>query len=189
MGIQKKVKLVGKILFYTVFVAVFLLVVGMVFSKMTNRVFFVGNRATIWVMTDSMEDQIPARSYIRIRKIDPSEVQVGDVITFYSDDPTLKGQLNTHRVVGIAEDGKSFVTRGDDNLGDDQYPARADAVIGVYEKNLPAMTFIGRAMQSRIGLLCLLGLMTVLITVSFAGDSFKKLFQTTDKASTPDEKN
>ena len=189
MGIHKKVKLVGKILFYTVFVATLLLVVGMAISKMSNRVFFVANRSTIWVMTDSMEDQIPARSYIQIRKVEPSQVEVGDVITFYSDDPVLKGQLNTHRVIEIAEDGRSFITKGDDNPGNDKYPARADAVVGVYEKNLPALTIVGRAMQSRAGLICVLVLMTVLITVGFAGDSFKKLFQVTDKNSSSDDKN
>ena len=189
MVIHKKVKLIGKILFYTVFVAVFLLVIGMIISKMNNRVFFVANRSTIWVMTDSMEDQIPERSYIQIRKITPSEIQVGDIITFYSDDPMLKGQLNTHRVVEIAEDGKSYVTRGDNNIGDDKYPARADAVVGVYEKNLPLVSVVGRAVQSRTGLICIFVLMIVLITVSFAGDSFKKLFKATGEASSSDDKN
>lgn len=187
MGIPKKVRLAGKILFYIVFVAVILLVVGMLISKISDRVFFLGNRATIWVMTDSMEEQIPAQSYIQIRKIEPSEIQEGDVITFYSDDPTLQGHLNTHRVVEIAEDGKSFVTRGDDNPGNDKYPARAEAVVGVYEKNLPVLTALRRAAQSKVGLLCILLLMTALITFSFFGDSFKKWFRQADKTTPTDE--
>ena len=189
MGILKKLKLVCKILFYVVFVAVFLLVVSMVISKASNRIFFFANRATIWVMTDSMEDQIPANSYIQIRKIDAAEIKEGDVITFYSDDPMLKGQLNTHRVVEISDDGGSFTTKGDHNPGKDKYPVKAESVVGVYEKNLVVLSVIGRVVQTKVGLLCILVFMTVLITFTYAGDSFKKLFKPNNSASTPDEKN
>ena len=119
MKIGKKAKLIGKIAFYTVFVVLSLLVVGMIFSKMSNRIFFVGGKSTIWVMTDSMEDTIPAQSYILVRKAQASDVRVGDVITFYSDDPALRGNLNTHRVVEIKDGGNSFVTKGDNALAND----------------------------------------------------------------------
>lgn len=187
MRMHKKAKLFGKIVFYAFFVAVLLIVVGMAFAKFNNQVFFLGDRATIWVITDSMEDQIPAQSYIQIRKIDPSQVQLGDVITFYSDDPTLRGQLNTHRVVEIAEDGKTFVTKGDTNLANDTYPVRREAVVGVYERNLPLMSMVGRVLQSEIGLFCILILMAVLIVFSFVGDSIKKLFRKSKQDSSPDE--
>jgi signal peptidase len=187
MGIQKKVKLIGKIIFYIIFGAVLLLVIGMFISKISNRVFFLGDRATIWVMTDSMEEAIPEQSYIRIRKVDPSEIKVGDVITFYSDDPALKGNLNTHRVVELAEDGRSFVTKGDHNVAVDKYPAKADAVVGVYEKNLSVMTVIGRFLQSKIALLCILVLLAALTVYSFAGDSLKKKLPKNTKDSSSDE--
>ena len=157
-------------------------------SKISNRIFFLADRATIWVMTDSMEDQIPAQSYIMIHRVDSSEIEVGDVITFYSDDPMLSGQLNTHRVIEISEDGNSFTTKGDNNPGIDKYPVKAESVVGVYEKNLVVLSAIGRVVQTKVGLLCILVFMTVLITITYAGDSFKKLFKTNDEASTPDDK-
>ncbi len=188
MEIRKTVRLGGKIVFYIVFILIFLLVAGMMISKISNRVFFVGNRATIWVMTNSMEDQIPARSYILIRKVeDPAQIQAGDVITFYSDDPVLQGHLNTHRVVDITEDGSAFITKGDDNLGNDRYPARAESVVGIYEKNLTVLTAIGRVAQSKIGLLCIVILMVAWIAVSFAGDSLKKLWKQAAKDSPSDQ--
>ena len=187
MKCNKKLKLVVKILFYVVFAAVLVLVVGMLISKMTNQVFFVGDRAAIWVVTDSMEDQIPAQSYIQIRKVDPSQIEVDNVITFYSDDPTLQGNLNTHRVVEVSEDGRTFVTKGDNNLGNDQYPVRAESVVGVYEKNLTVLTFFGRLMQTKVGLLCVLILIAVLTVFSFYGDSIKKLLGKTDNGLPSDE--
>ena len=181
MKINKTVKLIGKILFYIVFVAVLLLVIGMMISKISNRVFFVGNRAMLWVVTDSMEEQIPERSYIEIRKIDPSEIKEGDIITFYSDDPSLQGHLNTHRVVEISADGTSFVTKGDNNVINDKYPVRAEAVIGVYEENLEIMTAIGRAFQTKIGLFLSLTLITVIVAVSFASEPIKKMLNKNGK--------
>ena len=171
---MKQLKLIGKIAFYLFFAAVLLLVIGLAAARISNKVFFLGNRATVWIMTDSMEDSIPAQSYIRIRKADPPEIQVGDVITFYSDDPVLEGHLNTHRVVEIAEDGTTFITKGDANYINDKYPVRADAVVGVYEKNLPLLTSAGRVFQSPAGLVCVFALLAVVTIITFASGSSKK---------------
>lgn len=187
MKVKKGIKLFGKILFYTFFVAVLLLVVGMFISKISNRVFFIGNRATIWVMSDSMEDQIPEQSYIVIRKADAADVKVGEVITFYSDDPVLQGQLNTHRVVEISDDGRYFTTKGDNNLVEDKYPVRAEAVVGVYEKNLELLSVAGRIFQSKIGLVVILVIMAALTFYSFGSDLFKKQKKESEKSSSVEQ--
>jgi signal peptidase len=186
---MNKAKLFGKILFYIFFFAVLLLVVGLLFSKINNRVFFLGNRSTLWVMTDSMEDQIPARSYILIRKADPSEIQVGDVITYYSDDPVLQGHLNTHRVVEIQDGGRTFITKGDANLVNDKYPARADAVVGVYEKNLDFLSTLGRWFQSPMGLICIFALLAVVLLFTYCSDFMKKIFKGKSKEEGADSNN
>ena len=171
---MKQLKLVGKIAFYVFFAAVLLLVIGLVAAKISNKVFFLGDRATVWILTDSMEDTIPAQSYIQIRKVDSSDIQVGDVITFYSDDPALSGHLNTHRVVEIAEDGATFITKGDANLAVDRYPARAEAVVGVYEKNLELLSMAGRIFQSPVGLFCTFALLVAITVFTFASGFSKK---------------
>ena len=187
MEIQKKLKIFGKTLFYIIFVAVFLLVIGMMISKFSNRVFFLGNRAILWVVTDSIEEEIPTQSYIQIRKSDASQVKVGDVITFYSDDPVLQGHLNTHRVVEIADDGKAFITKGDNNVTCDKYPAKADSVVGIYEKNMPLMTKVGRIFQSKIGLFCILIFTALMVVFTFFFEPIKQLFKKESKDSLVDE--
>ena len=174
---MKKAKLIGKILFYVVFAAIFLLVIGMLAAKISNKIFFFGDRAAVWVMTDSMEDTIPEQSYILIRKADASEVNVDDVICYYSDDSLIKGHLNTHRVVEITEGGAAFITKGDGNFTNDTLPARAEAVVGIYERNLPVLSFVGRIFQSPVGLLCIFILLAVVTVVTFASDSLKPLLK------------
>ncbi|MEI3222261.1 MAG: hypothetical protein V8S01_09650 [Dorea sp.] len=49
-----------------------------------------------------MEPTYGVDTMILVKKTDPSEIKEGDVISFYSSDPTLDGAVNTHRVVSIA---------------------------------------------------------------------------------------
>ncbi|MDD6188788.1 MAG: signal peptidase I [Clostridiales bacterium] len=84
------------------------------------------------VMTGSMEPTIPTYSIIVTHAVEPSEIEEGDVISYFSKDPALNGAVNTHRVVDIyEEEGTVFYqTRGDANNADDLYPPTADDIIG-----------------------------------------------------------
>lgn len=148
--------------------AIFLLI-----GKIQNRVIFLFGKAALWVETDSMEGEIPAQSYILIRRASASEVQPGDVITFYSSDPAIQGLLNTHRVIGVSEDGAAFVTKGDHNPVADSYPALAENTVGIYEKNLPAMTAIGRFFKTPAGLAVTLTLILLICCALYLPDVVK----------------
>ena len=138
---------------YTVMAIIIAVLLFVVVSKITNHTVFLFGKTTAWVMTESMEPQIPARSYILVRRVEPSEIQVGDVIMFKSDDPGIKGSYNTHRVVDILGDGEEFITKGDANLAQDEYTAKAGNIVGIYERNLPVMTAVGRFLFSGIGII------------------------------------
>lgn len=84
------------------------------------------------VLTGSMEPDIPEQSMLLVRQTDPEALEIGDVISFFSPDPTLNGALNTHRIVGIEDDGTGlrFITKGDANVLEDQQAVDARQVIG-----------------------------------------------------------
>jgi len=96
------------------------------------------------VLTGSMEPEIPEGALLLVRKTDTDTIQIGDVISFFSPDPTLEGAVNTHRVVDIqTENGeKIFYTKGDANVLEDTYPVRADMVVG---KAVHVSTGLGKA--------------------------------------------
>lgn len=98
------------------------------------------------VLTGSMKPEIPEDSMLLIQKADAASLQVGDVISFFSPDPSLNGALNTHRIVGIAEvDGSlQFTTKGDANLIEDQYPVDESRVVG---KVLFVSTRLGKLLR------------------------------------------
>ncbi|MCR5693821.1 MAG: signal peptidase I [Clostridia bacterium] len=150
MSIPRRIMYVFGYLLIAVIVA---MLVFVLVSNATKKVPFIFGKAVAWVITNSMEPEIPAQSYILIRKIDAKDVKVGDVITFVSDDPQLEGGRNTHRVVEIIGDNEEFVTKGDAAYENDTYTAKARNVLAVYEKNLPALTSIGRFFFSGIGIM------------------------------------
>ena len=84
------------------------------------------------VMTGSMEPAIQTDSLIIVKKTDVSEIMPGDIISFFSQDPSLDGAVNTHRVVSVeeTESGRYFVTKGDMNSVQDQYLTSENDVIG-----------------------------------------------------------
>lgn len=84
------------------------------------------------VMTGSMEPEIPVNSMIVVEKVDSRELEIGDVISFFSRDPSLYGEVNTHRILEIEEqDGELvFLTKGDANNVSDQYLTLEEDIIG-----------------------------------------------------------
>ena len=84
------------------------------------------------VMSGSMEPAIQTDSLIIVKKTDVSEIMPGDIISFFSQDPSLDGAVNTHRFVSVeeTESGRYFVTKGDMNSMQDQYLTSENDVIG-----------------------------------------------------------
>ena len=102
------------------------------------------------VLTDSMYPEISSGDLIICHTIDASEVEEGDVISFY--DPMGDGtSVVTHRVMEIADEG--FVTQGDNNNTEDQVPVPADKLIGVYRSRIPGMGRVAMFMQTPAGLI------------------------------------
>lgn len=171
---MKKLKLAAKIAFYSIFVIVLALVAMLFISKFTGKVFFVGDRTAVWILTDSMDDEIPPQTYILIEKADPATVEVDDIITFYSDDPVLDGSLNTHRVVEVIDGGREFVTKGDNNLAEDKYNAKGDKLVGVYVDDIPFLTALGRFFAKPYGLAITIGLIILLSVGVYLPELLKK---------------
>ena len=108
-------------------------------AKMQGKVPKVFGYAVVNIISGSMEDTIPEGSYILVKEVAPEEVRQGDIICFYSTDPTISGIPNTHRVVAepiITDDGIEFVTKGDANTGEDKYNAHGDKLIGRYVRQM-----------------------------------------------------
>ena len=113
----------------------------------------IGGITPMIVLTDSMDPVIKSGDLIFAKSIDPAEVAVGDIITFF--DPAGSGTSTvTHRVVEVVnEDGLYFRTKGDANNTEDRSLVPAENLIGVYRARLPGMGQVAMFLQTTPGLL------------------------------------
>ena len=107
------------------------------------------------VVSGSMEPEIPTGSLIWVKACEPSEVAEGDVISFYSRDVSIAGQINTHRVIAIEFDGAEyqFETKGDANLNADSFAVYGSDVIGKVVHVSSVLGKLAALVGSRVGLL------------------------------------
>ena len=100
------------------------------------------------VVTASMVPALEENTLILIKKVPQEQIEVGDIITFISDDPALLGFYNTHRVYRIEEypeavGGVRYITKGDNNDYPDAYPVYYDDIAGNLARILPLGNKIG----------------------------------------------
>ena len=119
------------------------------------------------VLTGSMEPTIPEGSMLLIRRTDPQTLEEGDIISFYSPDPSLDGALNTHRIVGVDNSGEElrFTTKGDANFLEDQQYVEAQRIAGKVVYISPTLGKLVRLVSNPLvfGLVILLPLAAMLI--------------------------
>lgn len=83
------------------------------------------------VLTGSMRPGYPPGTLVVIRPVDPSQIQVGDVVTYQLE--SGRPGVATHRVVevGYRADGEvQLVTQGDANNAPDPEPVREVQLVG-----------------------------------------------------------
>ncbi len=112
-------------------------------------------RTPLIVLTDSMYPEIESGDIIICKDIDPEDVKVGDVISFF--DPEGNGtSVVTHRVNDvITYEGKLyFRTQGDNNNAEDKASVPAENLVGIWTgTRLAGLGHVALFMQSTWGLI------------------------------------
>jgi signal peptidase len=130
----------------------------------TEEVPSIGGHFPMIVLTDSMLPLISSGDLIFCVTVEPEDVQVGDVISFF--DPMGSGTaVVTHRVLEIMEkDGElSFRTKGDNNNAEDQVAVPEKNLVGLYQSRIPGAGNIAMFMQTTAGLIVCVVLPIVLL--------------------------
>lgn len=130
---MKKVLIIAaNVVAWLIVIFAFLITILVFSSTNNNGVPQLFGYIPLTVESPSMRPTFEQGDLIISQKIDdPSSLQVGDVISFWT---IIDGQKvkNTHRIVRIEGSGTSmcFVTRGDNNPVDDELPAYQSELIG-----------------------------------------------------------
>jgi signal peptidase len=140
---RKAVKIIKKAVFgliaiFALCMALFTLVSFSTFNR-TDRSLF-GYKVFV-VLSDSMSaTDFRAGDIVLARKVDPSALKEGDIITFVSQNEGSFGQTVTHKIRRKTTDEQGnpgFITYGTSNNTDDKAVVTYPYVVGKYQRRIP----------------------------------------------------
>ncbi|HZP95197.1 MAG TPA: signal peptidase I [Candidatus Limnocylindria bacterium] len=131
-------KTIGNILSLAAFAALFVLCLAFVGIRVLGL-------GTYIVTGGSMEPSIHKGSLVLVQPVSPSEIKVGDVITFQQ-----YGQTTTHRVtsIGRSSAGLTFTTKGDANLVADPEDKWFPGEVGIVRGSVPVAGYVAFGVQA-----------------------------------------
>lgn len=96
--------------------------------------------SVLQVKTGSMLPDYEIGTIVITKNVDANDLQVGDVISFYSLDQDISGEVNTHRIEKIEYGGDDnapyFTTKGDNNTQVDKQKVWPSQIVGKVVYNL-----------------------------------------------------
>lgn len=119
------------------------------------------------VLSGSMEPTYHVGSVIYVEPVDPSEIQVGDPITFVMNEELT---VATHRVVRIDAENSHFYTKGDANDAPDAAPVHFNNLLGKPVFTIPYLGYISSYVQSPPGMYYAIAVGVLLLVLVFVPD-------------------
>lgn len=122
------------------------------------------------VLTGSMIPEILPNDVVITKKREPKELEVGDIITFFSSDSRLSGIIVTHRIKAVYFDSTtgrySYQTKGDNNNVEDFSLAEDTNIIGEVIFKIPKLGYVQSLLATK-GVLIIVILIPCLIVLSY----------------------
>ena len=122
------------------------------------------------VLSGSMEPKYHVGSLIYVEKVEPSEIEVGDPLTYR----LANGTVVTHAVIEIIEGdspaNRQFITQGLANDIPDGAPVHAANVIGRPMFSIPYLGFVSDYVQRPSGMIVVVCAILAVLLLSFVPD-------------------
>lgn len=168
-----------------VWLVVLLAVCMMIFTIVSVNTFdhadrnLFGYRAFI-VLSDSMsKTDFDAGDLVLVKEVDPSTLQVGDIISYQSTNTDNYGEVITHKIRELtrdAENNPGFITYGTTTDTNDENIVTYSFVLGKYQTRLPGVGKFFQFLKSTPGyIVCIL--LPFLILILMQGISSIRLFR------------
>lgn len=125
----------------------------------------IGGYSPMVVMTDSMLPEISSGDLVIVEKVDPSEIEVKNVISFFDPASKTGTSVVTHQVIDIIyKDGELFFqTQGTNNNTPDDELVPAANLVGRHVTTIPALGNVVLFMQTIPGLIIGIGVPLALL--------------------------
>lgn len=128
------------------------------------------------IVSGSMEPNINVWDVVISKKVkSPTDIKVGDVITFTSTSSISRGMIVTHRVMEVKKTDQGYVykTKGDNNLSPDSAYAEYNNVIGKVILRVPQLGRVQHFLGTQGGWLVVIVIPALFIIISDIMKIFK----------------
>ncbi len=128
---------------------------------------------TYVVTSGSMEPQIPVGSLVYVEKVEPTDIEEGDVITFYLKNTNI---VATHQVYEVDAQNQLFRTQGinnhddDGNILHDAEPVYYNSLIGKMKYCIPVLGNVNRFCTTAPGYYFLMAVVIGIVAISIIVD-------------------
>ena len=166
MTFREILKLFSTIISWTVFALLVICACFLIYYFIATKVFvYFGSKyepkfSLYTIISPSMVPNINVYDVVIDLRVDePEDIEIGDVITFYSDAPELRGGTITHRVISVIKDkdgNYSYQTKGDNNLIEDTTTVPFEKIVGKVALRIPQLGRVQFFLASSYGWLILL---------------------------------
>lgn len=144
-------KIAWKIIKGILIVLLALILLLVVFQKVTKNKLAIGDVYIFQVATESMTPEYKVGDIIVVKKTSPSSIKVGDDVTYLGTAQSVKDKRITHRVIDIrkTDDKYYFTTKGIANEVEDP-EINEDNLYGKVVYKTIIYSFLGRLMTNTI---------------------------------------
>lgn len=168
---KRKIRLIFRS-FIIASVVFFVCLIGFTFFSY-NNMSDLGNKSnplfnTYVIVSESMVPTIMVNDAIVTKRVDDSSLEIGDIITFSSNDSFYKGLTITHRIIGVQQlsDGSNvYRTKGDNNVLADSSLVDLDSVYGRVVFKIPKIGYVKKFVSSTSGFIISIILPIVFVVV------------------------
>ena len=165
----------------SVLLAIAILFCGTVMYQIkTNGYVTIFGCSVFRVVSESMGDTMPVGSLIISQKTDIESIKEGDIISFFSRESYMGGQIITHRVAEIKDrDGELLlVTRGDANNSVDGFDVTKENFIGkiiVILRPEGFITTLYSILTNKIGFFSVVVVPVIILVTIIMQENIKKI--------------
>lgn len=124
------------------------------------------------VETASMEPEYPVGSVLYVKEVEPSEVEVGDAITYSLGTDTEL--VMTHRIIEKNDMDQTFVTKGDANEVEDAEPISFSRLLGKPVFCIPYIAVVSDFINSEFGVFGMAIVFALVLVMWVLADIIKK---------------
>ncbi len=161
LSFKEVTKFISTIISWTIFVLLLICAVLLVYYFIAIKIYetkgsgYEPKFSLYTIITPSMTPNINVYDVVVDVKVEnPEDIEIGDVITFYSNIPGVRNGTITHRVIAINKDTEGnykYRTKGDYNLVDDGVDIEFNKIVGKVAIKIPQLGRIQFFVASKLG--------------------------------------